>query len=132
MAKLVIFNIPDSINEQELASRLNTVAINMGFITKVNICEVSIGFKESSEAERCITILKDIVTRCGDPRNRLTFASNFYNAVRDCFGSTKEDTKIILNEIVKGESIAEVYEYARNNDLTYAFYLAKTTLGMLR
>ena len=56
---------------------------------------------------------------------------NFYQALANGF-YTDKDVKIILNEIIEGSNDPEVVEFARANNITFVFSLAKEALGMIR
>lgn len=130
--KLIIFAAPERVDSEAIVEELNKMAKNLGFITNLNIIEnCDFSTKKYTENPK-ITILKDIIRFCGNPENRLSFTTNFYKAISEGFGTTKKDTKIILNEIITGKEDPNVVTFAKNNRISFIFDLAERTLGMLR
>lgn len=131
--KLVVFALPNDINVNELARRLDSMFGRMNVKSTVTILEEKdLSFDKAERPHQC-QIIDDIVKMCGNPINRLQFTSAFYQGLTSCFNHEDvKDAKIILNELLKGQSIPAVEDYARSKEVFFIFDLARNALGMLR
>lgn len=131
--KLIVFAIPDSVASEEIIKVLNWKAKKLGFTTNVHVIEkCDLNITEDLQTNPIIEIIEKILEICGNPLNRLRFTTNFYRAINEGFGTTKKDTKILLNEIIQGRKEDNVILFCKQNNIEYIFDLAEQTLGILR
>ena len=131
MKKIIIFSMPAEITDKEIISKLTESLNDLNVQSHAVILTENDLACTTKQTNPAIVILRDIIKICGNGQNRIKFNMNFYQALANGF-YTDKDVKIILNEIIEGSNDPEVVEFARANNITFVFSLAKEALGMIR
>lgn len=131
MKKIIIFSMPAEITDKEIISKLTESLNDLNVQSHAVILTENDLACTTKQTNPAIIILREIVKICGNGQNRIKFNMNFYQALANGF-YTDKDVKIILNEIIEGSNDPEVVEFARANNITFVFSLAKEALGMIR